>query len=115
MVKEKKTTEELLAGYREAAARTAHLKTRVAKSSADHLQTYYQQLCDTPEGRAGITALTEDESPHVRTWAAAHSLSWDVENARTTLDALQESGGPCAFDAERILRQFDKGDLSFKS
>ena len=54
-----------------------------------------------------------DTSPHVRCWAAAHSLQWDAPKSRHTLERLRDAGGPCSFDAEMVLAEYEKGTLSF--
>ncbi len=103
----------LLAGYREAAKRTSDPSPRTANKWASRLHACYQLLREMEEGRNAITELIGDDDPHVRVWAAAHSLAWSTENARAALEELRESDGPCSLDAKWTLREFDRGKLSF--
>jgi hypothetical protein len=105
--------EDLLATYREGAEGTSAPKAKVANKSQRKMHTCYKRLRETPEGRAGIMALMKDASPHVRCWAAAHSLQWEPIEAERTLQALQEGGGLLGLDAKMTLEQFFKGLLSF--
>ena len=73
----------LLADYRDAAERTGDPDT--AAEAARDVNELYKQLRDSPEGRAGLTALMLDPNPHVRRWAATHSLSWKRDAARQVL------------------------------
>jgi hypothetical protein len=107
------SVENLLTTYRDGAEGTSVPDAKVANKSQRKMHACYKQLRETPEGREGIMALMKDSSPHVRCWAAAHSLQWEPIEAQRTLQALQESGGPCSFDAEITLEQFGKGALSF--
>jgi hypothetical protein len=105
--------EDLLATYRNGAEGTSAPNPKVANKSQRKMHASYKRLRETPEGRAAIMTLMKDSSPHVRCWAAAHSLQWEPVEAHRTLQALQESGGPCSLDAEMTLQQFGKGALSF--
>jgi hypothetical protein len=106
--------ESLLAMYRESAEGTSAPDPKTANRSQREMHAAYKKLRATPEGRAGIAALMHDSSPHVRCWAAAHSLGWEATEAKGTLQALRESGGPCSFDAEMTLVAFNDGRLSFE-
>jgi hypothetical protein len=104
---------ELLAVYRDGAEGTSSSDPRLANKWQRKMHGCYKRLRETPQGRAGITALMGDSSPHIRCWAAAHSLEWELERAKSTLDSLRDSGGPCSIDAEMTLKEFSKGGLSF--
>jgi hypothetical protein len=104
---------ELSERYREAAAGTGASDAATANMWHDVMHSCYKKLCTTTAGRAAIIALMSDVLPHVRCWAASHSLEWEPEIARTTLEALRDSGGACSFDAEMVLKEYAKGHLSF--
>src|SRR5437879_4915630 len=107
------SVESLLALYREGANGTSASDPKIANRWQRKMHDAYKKLREAPEGRAGITVLMKDSSPHVRCWAAAHSLEWEATKAKDTLQALRESGGPCSFDAEMTLEAFSDGRLSF--
>jgi hypothetical protein len=77
----------------------------------NRLQRLQLELRETPEGRAGITAMVGDPNPTVRCWAAAHSLFWDEDVARAELEAQAASGGLGTVDAKYTLQEFDRGRL----
>lgn len=99
--------------YRNAAEGTSSSIPQEANESHDRMHGYYKTLRKSDSGRRGISALMTDPSPHVRCWAAAHSLAWQPGIARAVLDALVNADGPCAFDAEITLREFREGRLTF--
>jgi hypothetical protein len=105
--------EELLGVYREGADGTSATDPKVANKWQRKMHECYKKLRETPLGREGIIGLMKDPSPHVRCWAGAHSLQWEPNEAKSTLEALWKSGGPCSFDAEITLEEFSKGNLSF--
>ena len=78
----------------------------------NQLQKLHLELRETPEGRAGITAMAHDPNPAVRGWAAAHSLFWDEAIARDELEAQAASKGLGTVDAKYTLREFDRGRLN---
>ena len=78
----------LLTRYREAAERTGDPEPGIASQAAHDTHELYKQLRDSPEGRAGLTALMLDPHPQVRRWAATHSLSWKRDAARAVLAEL---------------------------
>ena len=90
----------MLSEYREAAHGTSATDPKLANRSHGVMHGIYKTLRQTDGGRRGILSLTKDSSPHVRLWAAAHSLEWAPDPAREALEALRESGGACSFDAE---------------
>ncbi len=101
--------------YRRAAEEAGDLSDpREQNAWADEVHHCYKLLRATEEGRAAIMVLMSDPSPHVRVWAAAHSLAWDPERARSVLEKLRDSKGPEAFTARWTLRQYEKGKLSFE-
>ncbi|NQU19711.1 MAG: DUF2019 domain-containing protein [Candidatus Nealsonbacteria bacterium] len=54
------------------------------------------------------------DNPHVRLWAAAHSLEWAPDAARVALEKLRDGDGPGSFDAKWTLKEYErKGRLSF--
>lgn len=69
-------------------------------------------LRETPEGRAGITALVGSEVPTVRLSAAAYALFWDEPIARAELERQMNDPGLASIDAKYTLREFDRGTLS---
>ncbi len=81
--------DELLARYREAAERSAAADENEAAHWAYQAHTYFKQLRETEEGRAGISALMDDANLQVRRWAATHSLMWNRDAARDVLHALE--------------------------
>ena len=107
------TTMQILKQYREAAELTGQTSSDVANWAAKKLHELYKQLRSSEEGKAAIETLLSDSSPHVRCWAGAHALMWAPQRARLVLEELRDAKGRCSFDAEMILKQFDKGTLSF--
>lgn len=110
-----KTVSELLVRYRQTADRADVLSDpKEQNKAADQLHACYKKLRESEEGRNGLIALMEDSSPHVRCWAAAHSLQWVPERARRILEALRdEDVFPYSFDAKMTLEEFEKGSLTF--
>lgn len=108
------SVKDLLTSYREAAEGTSAPEPKIANKCQRKLHACYKRLRETPEGRTGIILLMKDSSPYIRCWAAAHSLQWESLEAQKTLEELQKSCGPCAFDAEMTLQQFHNGSLSFE-
>ena len=78
----------LLARYRDAAERTADPEVGVAMTASLEVHALFKQLRESAEGRAGISALSLDANPHVRRWAATHTLMWNREAGRATLRGL---------------------------
>lgn len=107
------SVDSLLILYRHGAEGTSAADPKVANKHQRQMHGAYKKLRVTPDGRAGISALMNDPSPHVRCWAAAHVLGWDVAGAKNALQILRDSGGPCSFDAEMTLEAFSEGRLSF--
>ena len=91
-----KTIRELLAKYMEAAAGTGTLDPKQNNKNADNLHACYKELRDKEEGRAGIIGLVSDDNPHVRGWAAAHSLQWVPEIARPRAVQISSVSTRCA-------------------
>jgi hypothetical protein len=75
----------------------------------NQMQRVHLLLRATADGRAGISALIDDECVTVREWSATNALAWDENRARAALERLvaQES----SFSAEMTLREFDAGRL----
>ena len=110
-----KTVGELLVQYREAAERAGDLSNPKQQNKwADRLHICYKLLREAPPGREGIIALMADANPSVREWAAAHSLQWMPERARSVLEELRDMKVfPYSLNAEMTLKEFDKGRLTF--
>ena len=109
-----KTVRDLIVEYREAAVGAGSGDPKQNNRSVDRLHACYKELREKEEGRAGIIGLISDENPHVRLWAAGHSLHWVPEIARPALEALRDDKGPGSFSAEWTLKVFDEGTLSFE-
>jgi len=79
----------------------------------DRLQQLHLELRTQARGRAGITALINDDVLTVRQWAAGHALFWDEAIARPELERLA-GGGPslAEFEAKIALREYDAGRLN---
>ncbi|MEX2140345.1 MAG: hypothetical protein WD894_13865 [Pirellulales bacterium] len=107
------SVDRLIVDYRDGAAQTGTSIPQVANAGHDRLHSCFKQLRTTEVGRAAIEKLMADENPHVRLWAAAHSLTWASDRARPVLAELAKSAGPGSFDAEMTLKEFDKGNLSY--
>jgi len=108
--------QELLKKYREAAIGHGSPNPREANAWHDRLHAYYKVLRESEEGRQGIASLMDDQDPHVRGWAAAHSLQYYTEQARIVLQTLctEEVPWQVAFSAEMTLKEYDKGRLTFE-
>ena len=78
----------------------------------DRAQALHLRLRESPEGRAGITALVADQNRTVRQWSAGNALAWDEAIARSELERLAQGGGVEGFEAEITLREFDAGRLN---
>ena len=100
--------------YRRSAAGTGAATPDSANRCHDAMHEAYKQLRGTQSGRDAILALINDPSPHVRRWAASHSLAWAPQAARKALEELVRADGPCAFTARITLEEFDAGRLSFE-
>lgn len=111
MAKSKPAVDELLKTYREAAAKTRDPNPRIANRWVDKLHRAYKELRESEQGREAITTLLSDPSVDVRVWAASHVLRWAPETARPVLEQIRDSKRLWSFDAEMVLREFDKGTL----
>ncbi len=103
---------DLIAQYREGAEGTGNSDPKIANRWHDRMHACYKQLRETDEGQAAIMSLMSDTNPHVKSWAAAHSLQWDMKQARGTLEAVRDSKGPGSFSAKITLQELDKGRLN---
>jgi len=99
--------------YREGALGTSDSDPKKANKWHTEMHKAYKLLRKTPEGRELILSLLNADSPHIRCWAAAHSLEWKPELAKRTLELIRDSEGTCSFDAEMTLREYAKGRLTF--
>jgi len=105
---------ELVERYRQGAIGNDDISDpKKANKSHAQLHECYKILRESNEGRQVIINLMSDPEPSVRCWAAAHSLQWKLDVARGVLEALRDSRGPCSFDAEMTLQEYDKGRLTF--
>jgi len=78
----------------------------------DRAQSLQLVLRETPEGRAGITALVGHGSATVRLAAAAYALFWDEPVARAELERQMNGPGLGSINAKYTLLEFDRGTLS---
>ncbi len=97
----------------QAAEGTGNEDPNVANMWHGILHQKYRILRTSESGRQGISAMINHGDPHVCCWAAAHSLEWDADAAKKSLESLRDAGEACAFDAEMILREHMKGRLTF--
>lgn len=74
-------------------------------------QTIQLVLRESPEGRAGITALVASDVSTVRLHAACYALVWDEPVARAELERQRDDPGLASIDAKWTLREFDRGHL----
>ncbi len=86
-----------LARYRDAAAGTGEREPKKANEWHNKMHACFKLLRETEAGRRGITSLISDRDPHVRCWAAAHSLQWAPEIARRVLEELRNRDEECGF------------------
>ena len=115
MMKKEFSVHESIIYYREAAVGTSDPNPKKANKWAKKLIRQHNQLRITQKGRNAISKLMDDPNPHVRCWASSHSLEWNPKVAIATLEELSKSEGPCAFDAQMILSEYQKGNLLFNS
>ena len=104
---------EAIRQYKNGALGTSDSDPKKANEYHQMMHEAYKRLRRTAVGRDLIRELLNDPNPHVRCWAASHSLAWAPEASRAILTKLRDSGGPCSFDAEMTLAEYDKGRLSF--
>lgn len=107
------TVDELLSIYRQAAGQQAIGSARITNRWHSKLHECYKLLRGNEAGREGITLLMSDAVPHVRLWAASHSLAWEPELARETLEEIRDSDSPSSVDAKWTLKMYAAGQLSF--
>lgn len=104
----------LIEGYRQSAIATGNVSdSKSARNGARQLNACYRVLRQSEEGRSALVKLMEDPEPSVRCWAAAECLQWKPDVARRVLEALRDSQGQFAFDAEMTLKEYDNGRLAF--
>jgi hypothetical protein len=105
----------ILKQYREGAEGTSTTNPRKSNASYKKMHASYKQLRMSEAGRRGIIELMKDSSPHVRCWAAAHSLEWVPMIACEVLREVRDNKGPCSFDAEITLEEHNKGTLRLEN
>lgn len=114
MTPEKKDDiETLFLQYIQGADGTKNKNPKIANKSHDRMHVAFKILRESEEGRQKIISLLDHEGPHVRLWAAAHSLKWVPDEAKLVLEALRDSDGPGSISAGITLKEFEKGSLSF--
>jgi hypothetical protein len=108
------TIRELVEEYRQSSIGMDSISNpQEANRCHDRWHACYKLLRKTQEGREAIIELLQDPEPSVRCAAAAHSLQWTPAIARCILEALRDSQARCSFEAEMILKEYDKGRLTF--
>jgi hypothetical protein len=107
------TISEKLKEYREAAIGASEPNPEKQNEWARKVHDCYKQLRESKEWRNGIIGLMSDPNPHVKVWAASHSLQWVPEKARSVLEGLRDSHGQESFTAKWTLKEFESGRLSF--
>jgi hypothetical protein len=79
----------------------------------DQLQSLHLALREHAAGRAGISALIDDDVATMRQWAASHALFWDEQRARAELEREAATDDTLwGFEAKITLREFDAGRLN---
>ena len=68
-------------------------------------------LSGSSEGREAFSSLLQDDSPHVRGWAAAQLLSEGDLSALPVMERLSNEPGIGAFTAKVTLDEFRAGRL----
>ena len=68
-------------------------------------------LSGSSEGREAFSSLLEDDSPHVRGWAAAQLLSEGDLRGLPVMESLSNESGIGAFTAKVTLDEFRAGRL----
>jgi hypothetical protein len=63
------------------------------------------------DGASALRALLDDESQHVRSWAAVGFLVHDDAHAREVLEEISGHPGLSGFNAKMTLREYDAGRL----
>jgi hypothetical protein len=77
------------------------------------LQSLHLALREHTAGRAGISALIDDDVATVRQWAASHALFWDEQRARAELEREAATDHTLSgLEAKITLREFDAGRLN---
>jgi hypothetical protein len=106
------TLERLAASYRAAAIEASNLAdSRRQNRAARRAHAFALKLRATPDGRAAVLLLLNDEDPYVRLWSATDALKWAPEAAVEVLERLVEEHGRGAFEANVTLRLFREGNL----
>jgi hypothetical protein len=111
---------ELLARYESVLAEMHNQRVEIGGNSrkwnrlVDKMQRLHLELRQTPEGRAGITALAFDgENETVRSWSATNALAWDADRVRPLIEARASGArGLDRLSAEMALKEFDAGRLN---
>lgn len=108
------TMKDLIEKYRQSTILMDNVSDpKKANRCHDDWHACYKLLRETKEGREAIIELLQDTEPEVRCGAAAHSLQWVPTLARHVLEELRDSQDRCSFEAEMILEEYDKGQLTF--
>jgi hypothetical protein len=106
--------EEAIQQFREAAIRKAEADLSTAEDHALYslLKSAWRAIeGHGPAGRAVFAALLDDESIHVRGWAAAQLLALGDERAAPVLEADSQAEGLVGFAATIVLKEWRAGRL----
>jgi len=109
------TLESLIEKYRDAARRHGSGKTvRTVNKAADEIATIHRELRERGSAAlARLLPLLKDDDSSVRTWAAAHALTFAPTEAATVLKDLATAPGLIGISAEMTLREWRAGRLRF--
>ena len=106
--------EVLVRDYRDAAVKADTTQNSRPQHSWFHrLHRTYKALRGTEQGRRRLVELLDDGDVSVRCWAAAHSLEYAPDRARTILEGIRDDNGPCSISAKYTLKEYDDGRLTF--
>jgi hypothetical protein len=111
-------TATLLARYRAAAAAhgaaTESGDYQTANRNHDLLAQIYRELRSRgTDAQHELLIFLNDIDPHVRAWAAAHSLEFAAERGEQVLRRLAAEPGVVGLNAEITLQEWLKGSLQF--
>ena len=108
------TIETALSQFRAAAIEKGDFATPAQRDHALHRQMKgAAEALDAAGdlGEAAFRTLLEDESAHVRSWAAAELLSRGDPAARSVLERIAREAGPIALAAKMTLGEHRAGHL----
>lgn len=85
---------------------------KLANPIFDRLHSLAKTLRGTPEGRAGIEALSHHDQQGVRLLAASESLAWHADSAVPVLEEIEAQDSLHAVSAKYTLRSYRAGALN---